>query len=164
MTPSSDPAAMNNSDAILQALHQLEHNFQEQYHQLEHNFQEQFHQLDYKLGKGLGDLEKGLKEQRQLIMALQRDSGGIVERQLQDAISRQFGGRYSKQLLARSIVDFSHLFPEDMFDRSANKAAGALAFIRPATQVGHIKHDVCKSALAALPPWHYCRPGGPCQA
>ena len=126
---------MNNSEAILQAIQQLER----------------------KLGKEL-------KEQRQLIMALQRDSGGIAERQLQDTISRQFGGRYSKQLLARSIVDFFHMFTAEVFDRRVNKAAGALAFIRPATQVGHIKHDLCKPVLTAFPPQYYCRPGGPCQA
>lgn len=100
---------MNSSDAILQAILQLDHKVQ---------------QLDHKLEHGL--------------QGLQRDCGDIVERQLQDAISRQFGGRYSKQLLARSIVDLCHMFPEETFDRRANKAAGALAFISPATQVGRI--------------------------
>ena len=94
---------MNNSDAVLQAIQQSERNLKQE----------------------LKEQRKELKEQRQLIMALQRDSGGIVERQLQDTISRQFGGRYSKQLLARSIVDFFHMFPAEVFDRRVNKAAGA---------------------------------------
>ena len=138
---------MSQLDAVLQAINELHHDLDGKIADLDGKIAD----LDHKMEMGLTNLTAGLEEQQQLIRALQRDSGSIVERQLQDGIRRQFGAAYSKQLLARSIVDFCHLFTDGLFGRRDNKAAGQLSFIRPATQVAHVEHDLYESVQSALP-------------
>ena len=112
--------------------------------------------LEARLEAGQQKLEEGLNERRQLLGAVQQNFGGIVERQLLDEIRHKFGERFAKELLAESIVDLCCLIPEkeEVFSRRKNKAARQLSFIRPATQVGHVEHDLCNSAQPAIPPWH----------
>ena len=128
---------MSQLDEVLQAIRKMDHKMDA----LDHKMGD----LDHTVGALDQKLTAGLNEQLQLIRALQRDSGSIIERQLQDGISHQFGAAYSKQLLARSPVDFCHLFPEGVFGQRDNEAAAQLSFIRPATQVSHVEHDLSKS-------------------
>lgn len=69
------------------------------------------------------------------LQALQSEFGELVERQLRGDIKDQHGGQYAKGLLARSIIDFVHLFKNRAIQPKLNDFQDQASLLLPAVQV-----------------------------
>ena len=66
---------------------------------------------------------------------LQSEFGELLERQLRGDIQDQHGGQYAKGLLARSIIDFVHLFKDRAIQPKLNDFQDRASLLLPAVQV-----------------------------
>ena len=85
--------------------------------------------------EGQQALQSGQQALQSGQQALQSEFGELVERQLRGDIKDQHGGQYAKGLLARSIIDFVHLFKDRAIQPKLNDFQDRASLLLPAVQV-----------------------------
>ena len=98
-------------------------------------FGEELRESLTKITGSLNCLKEGQQALHSDMQMLHSDMGGMLERQLRKDIKVQFGDQYAKRLLARSIMDFTHLFLEGAIQPNHNDNDDRIALLMPAIKV-----------------------------